>query len=98
MGDDKAIPHKVFRGWPLICTRAQPGAPLPAYSPSRWEVASLKAGRRVDSERAAETPALRASDVDNIKRELDESNKKARRLDEALQERDRVKMQVKAKK
>ncbi|ONK64284.1 uncharacterized protein A4U43_C07F24070 [Asparagus officinalis] len=48
------------------------------------EVASLRAGKVVDSERAAELSARRAFEVDKLRQELDESNKKAKRLDEAL--------------
>ncbi|ONK67389.1 uncharacterized protein A4U43_C06F19660 [Asparagus officinalis] len=55
------------------------------------KVASLRAGKGVDSERAAKTLTLRASEVNRLRRELDESNRKARRLDEALQERDHAK-------
>ncbi|ONK54769.1 uncharacterized protein A4U43_UnF11700 [Asparagus officinalis] len=62
------------------------------------EITSLRAGREVNSERIAETPAPRDSGVDGLKRELEESKKKARRLDEALQERDRAKVQVEAEK
>ncbi|ONK76804.1 uncharacterized protein A4U43_C02F10 [Asparagus officinalis] len=62
------------------------------------KVASLRAERGVDLERATETPTLRASKVDRLRRELDESNKKARRLDEALQDRDHAKVQVEAEK
>ncbi|ONK74905.1 uncharacterized protein A4U43_C03F11320 [Asparagus officinalis] len=43
-------------------------------------------------------PSPRASEVDKIRRELDESNRKAMRLDEALQERDHAMVQVKAEK
>ncbi|ONK56470.1 uncharacterized protein A4U43_C10F9050 [Asparagus officinalis] len=44
---------------------------------------SLRAGRGVDSEQATETPVLGAFEDDRLKRELEESNKKARRLDKA---------------
>ncbi|ONK60853.1 uncharacterized protein A4U43_C08F23400 [Asparagus officinalis] len=54
------------------------------------EVSSLRADRGDDSERATKTPARRASEVDELRRELEESNRKARRLNEALQERDRA--------
>ncbi|ONK62133.1 uncharacterized protein A4U43_C07F690 [Asparagus officinalis] len=55
------------------------------------EVASLKAGRGADSEWAARPPAPSASEIERLKQELDESSRKARRLDEALEERDRAK-------
>ncbi|ONK80100.1 uncharacterized protein A4U43_C01F13890 [Asparagus officinalis] len=54
--------------------------------------------RGVDSERGAKTPTPRASEVDKLRRELKESNKKARRLDEALWKRDHTMVQVKAEK
>ncbi|ONK67227.1 uncharacterized protein A4U43_C06F17960 [Asparagus officinalis] len=54
------------------------------------EVTSLRASRGVDSEGAAETPISGDSEVDRLKEELAESKRKARRLDEALQERDRA--------
>ncbi|ONK60563.1 uncharacterized protein A4U43_C08F19900 [Asparagus officinalis] len=50
--------------------------------------AALRAGRGVDSECVTELFAQRASKDKRLRRELDESNKKARRLDEALWERD----------
>ncbi|ONK58100.1 uncharacterized protein A4U43_C09F8110 [Asparagus officinalis] len=52
------------------------------------EVTSLRADRRVNSEWAVEIPAPSASEVDGLRHELEESKRKARRLDEALQERD----------
>ncbi|ONK81067.1 uncharacterized protein A4U43_C01F24870 [Asparagus officinalis] len=58
------------------------------------EVASLRAGRGGDSERAAEPLSSRASEVDRLRREFDESSRKARRLYEALQERDCAKGKV----
>ncbi|ONK69790.1 uncharacterized protein A4U43_C05F26760 [Asparagus officinalis] len=61
-------------------------------------VASLRAGRGGDSERATEPLPSRASEVNELRRGLDESSKKARRLDEALQERDHAKVQVEAEK
>ncbi|ONK78334.1 uncharacterized protein A4U43_C02F17460 [Asparagus officinalis] len=48
--------------------------------------------RGVDSERATETPAPRAFEINGLTRELDESNRNARRLDKSLQERDRAKV------
>ncbi|ONK64466.1 uncharacterized protein A4U43_C07F26340 [Asparagus officinalis] len=51
------------------------------------EVTSLRVIRRVDSEQAVETTALSASEVDGLRQELEESKRKAMRLDEALQER-----------
>ncbi|ONK76442.1 uncharacterized protein A4U43_C03F27930 [Asparagus officinalis] len=62
------------------------------------EVTSLRADRGVDSERAMETPVPRASEVDKLRRELEESNRKARRLDKPLWERDRAMVQVKVEK
>ncbi|ONK75060.1 uncharacterized protein A4U43_C03F12900 [Asparagus officinalis] len=50
----------------------------------------LESGKGVDTERAAEMQAPRASEVERLRRELEESNRKARRLDEALRERDRA--------
>ncbi|ONK64653.1 uncharacterized protein A4U43_C07F28430 [Asparagus officinalis] len=52
------------------------------------EVASLRVGRGVDMERAIETQASRASEINGLRKELEESNRKARRLDEDLRERD----------
>ncbi|ONK75186.1 uncharacterized protein A4U43_C03F14260 [Asparagus officinalis] len=60
--------------------------------------ASLRASRGVDSEHAAETIASRASEIDKLRRELDESNGKGRRLDKTLQERDHAKAQVEVEK
>ncbi|ONK56832.1 uncharacterized protein A4U43_C10F13560 [Asparagus officinalis] len=49
------------------------------------EVASLRADRGVDTERAAETQAPRASEVDGLRRALEESKKKARRWTRSMQ-------------
>ncbi|ONK66784.1 uncharacterized protein A4U43_C06F11930 [Asparagus officinalis] len=45
-----------------------------------------------DSEWATESSALRDSEIKRLRREVDESNRKTRRLDEALQERDCAKL------
>ncbi|ONK76534.1 uncharacterized protein A4U43_C03F29270 [Asparagus officinalis] len=55
-----------------------------AYLKLLGEVTSLRADRGVDLERAAETPAPSASEVDELRNELEESKRNARRLDEAL--------------
>ncbi|ONK67306.1 uncharacterized protein A4U43_C06F18780 [Asparagus officinalis] len=62
------------------------------------EVAFLRASRGVDSERAMETLVPEASEVDRLKQELEESQRKARRLGEALEERDYAKTHVEIKK
>ncbi|ONK66988.1 uncharacterized protein A4U43_C06F14300 [Asparagus officinalis] len=62
------------------------------------EVASLRASRGVKSEQAARTPVLRTFEVDGIRRDLEESNRKVKRLDEALRERDHTIAQVEVKK
>ncbi|ONK77814.1 uncharacterized protein A4U43_C02F10970 [Asparagus officinalis] len=48
------------------------------------EVVSLRVDRRVDPKQATETPALEAFEVDRLMRELEESKRKAKRLDEGL--------------
>ncbi|ONK70033.1 uncharacterized protein A4U43_C05F29560 [Asparagus officinalis] len=56
-------------------------------------------GRRGgDSKLAAETSAPSALDVDELRRELQESQKKARSMEEALQKRDRAKALAKMEK
>ncbi|ONK79880.1 uncharacterized protein A4U43_C01F11320 [Asparagus officinalis] len=61
------------------------------YGPARhlnirgWSLVLARLSRGgVDSERAAETPSPRASEVDRLRIELEESKMKAKRLDEAL--------------
>ncbi|ONK79894.1 uncharacterized protein A4U43_C01F11490 [Asparagus officinalis] len=54
------------------------------------EVTSLRADREADSERTVETSAPSASEVDELGLELEESQRKAIRMEEALQERDRA--------
>ncbi|ONK78301.1 uncharacterized protein A4U43_C02F16870 [Asparagus officinalis] len=62
------------------------------------EVASLRPVRGANLERGVETPTLRTSEVDMLRQEQEERNKKARRLDEPLQERDHARVQDKAEK
>ncbi|ONK76341.1 uncharacterized protein A4U43_C03F26580 [Asparagus officinalis] len=52
------------------------------------KVASMRAGRGVDSERATETPDPSAFKVDRLRQELEESKRKAKRQDEDLLEKD----------
>ncbi|ONK68380.1 uncharacterized protein A4U43_C05F10820 [Asparagus officinalis] len=61
-------------------------------------VASLRAGRGVNSEWAVEMLNPRTFEIDTLKRELDKNNRKDGRLDEALRERDYAMLQVKAEK
>ncbi|ONK80092.1 uncharacterized protein A4U43_C01F13810 [Asparagus officinalis] len=53
-------------------------------------VSSLKAIRGVESKQAVVMPVPRAFKVNGLRRELEESNRKTRRLDEDPQERDRA--------
>ncbi|ONK66654.1 uncharacterized protein A4U43_C06F10590 [Asparagus officinalis] len=62
------------------------------------DVASLRADRGANLEQATETSALGSSKVNRLKQELKESKRKARRLEEAFQERDRDMVLVKIKK
>ncbi|ONK81108.1 uncharacterized protein A4U43_C01F25390 [Asparagus officinalis] len=62
------------------------------------EVTSLRADRGVDSKRAEETSAPSAFEVDGLRRELEESKRKARRLEEALWEMDHAMVLVEIEK
>ncbi|ONK79893.1 uncharacterized protein A4U43_C01F11480 [Asparagus officinalis] len=61
-----------------------------SYLKLQGEVDPLRAGRRIDSERATERPAQEASKVEKLRQELEESRRKAEGLGEALPERDRA--------
>ncbi|ONK76687.1 uncharacterized protein A4U43_C03F31050 [Asparagus officinalis] len=87
---DEVVPHRDIEGRPSICSKIYGWMEQvrTEYLKLLGEVASLRADRGVNSERATETPALSASEVDGLRRELEESKRKVKRLDEALQKRD----------
>ncbi|ONK64104.1 uncharacterized protein A4U43_C07F22120 [Asparagus officinalis] len=61
-----------------------------AYLKLLGEVTSLRADSGADSELAVKTLAQSAFEVNELMRELEESKKKARRLEKDLRERDRT--------